>query len=155
MLQEKILESIEKDLPNQVGQALKQKLEQAELDAQEVKRLAKNIEEKAATITRLNSQVAQQQQDLAKHKELNSREEEISKRERELEITILKSELENQKGNTQFAKDVALGLVRNTVYRKNIMDSETTQVPVSDGSGYTRMEYVNNTKNLDQTETEE
>ena len=40
---------------------------------------------------------------------------------------ILKQKLESEKDKSEFAKSVALGLVRNTEFRKSVFDTEDQQ----------------------------
>ena len=63
-----------------------------------------------------------------------------------LKVIELEIKLSNEQEKSIFVKNVALGLVRNIEYRKSIFDSESSQVPVSDQYGNSRLEYVNNTK---------
>jgi hypothetical protein len=50
--------------------------------------------------------------------ELNAREKALEQREIGLEVTLLKAELESEKSKSEFGFNVALGLVRNSVFRK-------------------------------------
>jgi hypothetical protein len=50
--------------------------------------------------------------------ELNARERPLEQREIGLEVTLLKAELESEKSKSEFGFNVALGLVRNSVFRK-------------------------------------
>jgi hypothetical protein len=57
--------------------------------------------------------------------ELNAREKALEQREIGLEVTLLKAELESEKSKSEFGFNVALGLVRNSVFRKSLIDSKT------------------------------
>jgi hypothetical protein len=52
--------------------------------------------------------------------ELNAREKALEQREIGLE-TLLKAELESEKSKSEFGFNVALGLVRNSVFRKTLL----------------------------------
>lgn len=120
-----INEIIKKNLPAQVGEVLKQRLEQAEKDAADLKKCSKDLADATATVSELNIL-------LGRHKSLDERSEALKAREiavdvleRSQKTNQLQYELESEKQKTDFVKSVALGLVRNTEYRKNIFDSET------------------------------
>jgi hypothetical protein len=49
----------------------------------------------------------------------------LEQREIGLEVTLLKAELESEKSKSEFGFNVALGLVRNSVFRKSLIDSKT------------------------------
>lgn len=124
-MDQEINEIIKKNLPAQVGEVLKQRLEQAERDATDLKKYAADLAEANATVSELKIM-------LVRHKSLDERAEALTAREiavdvleRAQKISQLQYELESEKQKTDFVKNVALGLVRNTEYRKNIFDSET------------------------------
>jgi hypothetical protein len=52
--------------------------------------------------------------------ELNKRKA-LEQREIGLEVTLLKTELESEKSKSEFGFNVALGLVRNSVFRKALL----------------------------------
>jgi hypothetical protein len=52
--------------------------------------------------------------------ELNKRKA-LEQREIGLEVTLLKAELESEKSKSEFGFNVALGLVRNSVFRKALL----------------------------------
>jgi hypothetical protein len=45
----------------------------------------------------------------------------LEQREIGLEVTLLKAELESEKSKSEFGFNVALGLVRNSVFRKSLL----------------------------------
>jgi hypothetical protein len=55
--------------------------------------------------------------------ELNAREKALKTRNW-LRVTLLKAELESEKSKSEFGFNVALGLVRNSVFRKSLIDSK-------------------------------
>jgi len=65
---------------------------------------------------------------------LEEREKKLIEAERNLKIATLEFKLGSERDKTQFSKDIALGLVRNTEYRKHIYDSEQ-QTGYYDGTG--------------------
>ena len=65
------------------------------------------------------------------------REKTLELNERQFEVNSLKYKLAAEKDKTEFSKNVALGLVRNTEYRKTIFDTENSGgMPMQDGSGH-------------------
>mgnify|MGYP000898615246 CR=1 FL=1 len=124
MLQQEINEVIEKNLPQQVGKVLQEKLAKADKDANELETKKEVIKVLEARINELNSA-------LCKHSDLDSKikknedlERELSERERNFKIILLENKLEVEKEKSEFAKAIGLGLVRNLDYRKTIFDSE-------------------------------
>lgn len=135
-LEQDFQEVIKKNLPQQVGETLKIRLEQADKDANQVKHLT-------STVDKLNQEVMKANELLEKYKQydvrnalLDSREKEIETKEKSLELEQLKYQLQSEKDKTVFSQNIALGLVRNTEYRKTIFDSETSGQPITDGHGY-------------------
>lgn len=115
---------VQKHLSNEAGTTLKAILEKAEKDAA-------LVESQKTTITNLQGDVNRLNETLSKHSYLatreaavKTREDEVAKKETNQKIAELTYQLESEKDKTSFAKSVALGLVRNVEYRKNIHDSE-------------------------------
>lgn len=118
---------IEKNLPAQVGDVLKLRLEQAEKDVVKVKQQEEALQSKNVTITGLEKQVADYKKFDERNATLEAREKAVADGERNLKVATLEFQLTAEKEKTQFSKDVALGLVRNTEFRKHIFDSENQQ----------------------------
>ena len=109
---------------NKLGKHYKKRLE-----------LADKLEKENSDLIKTNKTQYDEIQNLKgiieKHKTIDEREEAVTKREVDVtekenksEIEKLKYQLESEKDKTQFSKAVALGLVRNIEYRKNVFDSE-------------------------------
>ena len=133
-LEKEIHESIAKNLPSQVGEVLKARLEQAEFDAKELEKSKKEIEYNNQTITELNAQVIKNGDLNKREAELNAKAKELEERENKAEIESLKVKLEASKTIADNNKEMAMGLVRNIQYRKNIFDYEN-QAPYQDPNG--------------------
>lgn len=138
---------IEKHLPSQVGDVLKKTLEQAEKDAIKVNQQEQSLINKNHTITELEKEIAKYQKFDERNATLEAREKTVSDGERNLKISTLEFQIQCEREKAEFSKQVALGLVRNTEYRKNIFDNQNT--PYTDKYGNTN--YSNVTKNLDET----
>lgn len=117
-------EIIKKNLPAQVGDVLKERLEQADKDVKLIDSLRVANESYVKKIQELNLIVDGYKEFDERNLNLEKREKEVSERERQQEIEKLKYQLESEKNKTEFTKEVALKLVRNTEYRNNIFDSE-------------------------------
>lgn len=115
---------IEKNLPAQVGEVLKLRLDKAEQDVDSLKRLGDSYEHKLVEIESLKKTIETYKAFDNRNATLEAREKAVADGERNLKIATLEFQLNSEKEKTQFSKDVALGLVRNTSYRKNIFDSE-------------------------------
>ena len=136
-LDQDLKEAIGKHLPQAAGELLQERLKQADVDAALVVTQKERLDNLLGQVRELEAKLRTANEELGKHKALDKREEEISTRERNAEIAMLKVQLEAANGNTQFAKDIALGLVRNTEYRRNVFDSESTSTPIiPEGSSY-------------------
>lgn len=115
---------IEKNLPAQVGEVLKTRLEQAEKDVIKIKQQEETLQSKNAAITQFEKLVADYKTKDEQNAKLEARELAVTEAERNLKIATLEYQLVSEKEKTDFTKNVALGLVRNTEFRKTIFDSE-------------------------------
>ena len=118
-----MIDSIQKNLPQAVGETLKEELE-------ELARFRKNSEvtvkltadlsevrKELATLKRQTDNLWEREQTLVK------KEDEIACRERDFAMKQLQAQLEREREKTQFCKDIALGLVRNVEYRNEVFTS--------------------------------
>lgn len=144
-------EIIKKNLPAQVGEVLKIRLEQADKDAIQVKQQGESLKKKELESLALQQKIDKYVAYDSRNASLDGREKVIQEKERNLEIETLKFQLSAEKEKTDFSKQVALGLVRNMEYRKTVFDSENK--PYQDQHGYTQ--YGNTTKNLEEKKNAE
>lgn len=136
-LEQEMKEAIGKHLPQAVGDVLQERLKQADADAAMVVTQKERLDNLVGQIRDLEGKLNAANEELKKHGALATREAAVAEKERNAEIAALKVQLEAANSNTQFAKDVALGLVRNTEFRRNVFDSESTSTPIiPEGSGY-------------------
>lgn len=156
-MKEEIQEIIKKNLPQQVGETLKARLEEA--DQLEIK--LRQVEEK---IKNLSLSEGFLREELSKYRKLDernstleSREKELETKERNLEIETLKYQLQSEKDKIEFTKSIAQGLVRNTEYRKQVYDSDSVHRDgYTDSNGnWIPSHYVNTTKSYTETTSEE
>ena len=141
---------IEKNLPAQVGDVLKKKLEQADKDAADLSNARRANEDAVKKIEELNKQITDYKKFDERNAALEAREKACDIQERDLKVKTLEYQLQNEKDKTQFSKEVALGLVRNLEYRKNIFDSEI-QSGYQGPNGWVYPTPVN--KSLDETKS--
>jgi len=151
MLEEEIRLAIEKNIPAQVGDVLRQRLEQAEKDAVKVKQQEEALQNKNAAITKLEKQLAEYKTCDERNAKLQEREKKIAEEEINLKVTKLEYELIAEKSKSDFAERVALGLVRNVEYKKAIM--ENVSKPLIDNYGSTT--FRSETNNTDVKESAE
>ena len=125
---------IEKSLPAQVGTVLKEALAKAESDAtalEESKTALKNLKEFNRSLEeRLN---AHRKLD-AREAVVTVREDGVKKKEVMQEVAVLTIKLEESEKRADAVTSFTAGLVRNTVFRKSILDSED-QAPMMDNAG--------------------
>lgn len=114
-----ITDAIEKQLPAQVGDVLRKRLEQAEADKAELEKARAKIAKLSGDTDELRTLNARQAADLAKHVALNEREAKVSERERQAEIAELKVKLDAETRFGAKVTEAMLGLVRNVEYRNN------------------------------------
>lgn len=143
---------IEKNLPAQVGDVLKKRLEQADSDASRVKSLDAALLDRDQMIGRLSATIAEYKKLDERNAALEAREKACDTQERDLKVKTLEYQLQSEKDKTQFSKDVALGLVRNAEFRKSVFDNET-QASYYDAQGRYITPNVN--KSLTQTKTQD
>ena len=122
-----MIDSIQKNLPQAVGETLKEELE-------ELARFRKNSE----VTVKLNSDLLEVRKELANLKRqtdnlwereqaLVKKEDDVTCRERDFAMKQLQAQLEREREKVQFCKDIALGLVRNVEYRNEVFTSSNRQ----------------------------
>lgn len=134
-MEKEIKEIIEKNLPAHVGDVLQKRLTQADVDATTVKQQAAIIAINVKTIEELNARVKQEEELVSMRNNIAEREKTVAEKERVQEIANLQCQLAAEKDKSDFVKTLALGLVRNTEYRKTVFDNES-QAGYSNGTNY-------------------
>lgn len=147
-LMKEIQESIKKNLPLQVGEELKKVIEQAKSDSEKVKHLTNQKIDLERTIDSLNAKLTEYAKLDERNSALEARENKVIEDEREIKLKTLQYQLDAEKEKTQFSKEVALGLVRNTEYRRILRDN-TSQPDGKDQYGNTY--YSNKSQNSEET----
>lgn len=143
---------IEKNLPAQVGDVLKKRLEQADKDAADLSTARKANEDAVKKIDDLNKQIADYKKFDERNSALEAREKACEIQERDLKVKTLEYQLQSEKDKTVFAQGLALGLVRNTEFKRTVFDTKNGPEGV-DQYGNTR--YVTHAVNVDEKKTAE
>lgn len=137
VLAQDITEQIKKNLPAQLSEVLQQELKEgreakAELIKSKENNASLNRERENLRRDILNLEIS-----LKAAGDMKAREDAVAKREQAAELEALKVQLNAANASTQFVKEVALGLVRNTEFRENNFRSTNTPVMIpSPGGGY-------------------
>jgi len=150
-LEEKFSSLIKEELPGKVGDELKKVLIKAEKDAKDLNDLQLQYVKLEKKVQEYDRDLSKLQRELKEHNSLDSKLNALEAKERALEITILKIQLEEANKRADLISSYTSGLVRNTSFRRSIFDSENKQVPSTDQYGNIHTSYVNNTKNLEET----
>lgn len=146
-----INEIIQKNLPAQVGDVLKQRLEQAEKDVKELDQAKKQRELDLKRIEQLSAEILEYKKFDERNASLETKEESLREQERNLKINMLEFQLEVEKNKSDFVREVTMGLVRNTTYKKNVFDSENGP---NGRDQYGHITYATNSKNVTETKEE-
>jgi hypothetical protein len=150
-MEQEIKDIIQKNLPAQVGEVLRVRLEQADLDSARVKALENSLKSREELIDTQSEALQKYREFDSRNSKLDKREAELNERERNLKIELLEYQLDSEKEKTSFTKEVALGLVRNTNYRKSILDNET-QAGYQGPNGWVQPQQVSKSFIEDKTE---
>lgn len=137
---------IEKNLPAQVGETLKQVLEQGKKDSETVKQQAEQINKLLKTVQERDELIQTYKKFDERNSSLESREKACEIQERDLKVKTLEYQLEAEKSKTVFSQNVALGLVRNTEYRRTIMDNVNEPYKDQYGNIQYQNKYQNSTE---------
>jgi hypothetical protein len=140
---------IKKNLPAQVGETLKKRLEQADIDASELKNYKEAVIGRDKTITELTKKIEEYKQFDVRNANIDAREVAVKEEERNMKVKNLEYQLQAEKEKTVLIREVTMGLVRNTEYKKTIFDNES-QVGYTDSRG-NWVQPGNINKSLDET----
>lgn len=127
-------EIIKKNLPAQVGEVLSKELERLYKVETEHNYYKDIVSKNDVEIKELRSKLEEHRVLDAKLKTIEEAQEKLNNETRDLKVKILEYQLEAEKDKTDFTKNVALGLVRNTEFKKSIFDNEIQQ-PYTDSNG--------------------
>lgn len=152
-MKEGIQKIIEANLPKQVGEVLQKRLQELEEKEEQLIKANELISKQSVEISELTSRVTSKEHLDKQYEVLEVNLAKLVEDKRNLKVEKLEFQLASERDKTQFSKEVALGLVRNTEFRKTVFDSEN-QEGYYDGNGnWVQPNPVN--KNLTETKTEE
>jgi len=127
-IQKEISEAINKQLPAEVGDVLKARLEQADKDRDALELLdgvLKGLEVRVEELSTSNVKLTKKAQEVEGKEKLNiKKEEELAKRELELDKTIAVSKQENAEKITDKMEDLVKIVFKSPVYRKEMTSNE-------------------------------
>lgn len=117
-----INEIIKKNLPAQVGDMLQERLKIADDSEKTIPSLNDQINKLLKTVSELESRLCSQKEIDQKIFESDTKKKQLEQDITKFDIGKLTYKLEAEQEKTAFAKEVALGLVRNIEYRRVLSD---------------------------------
>ena len=147
-IEKDLQESIKKNLPAQIGEELRLVLIKGKEDAAKLVIAEDKNVELNKTINVQQEQIRQLNEKLSLAGDIDAREKAVAEAERNIKIEKLEYQLKSEQDKTNFAQNVALGLVRNTEYRKSVNGMATQ---ILERNGY--QDTVNNPYGHHETET--
>lgn len=156
-LDKKLNELIKESLPEKVGAELREVLARAEHDKKHLKEATIANEKACKQIDSYLKTISDLEKLLSEHEEISKRVLDVETREKALEIEVLKIKLNESEKRATMVQDFTSGLVRNTLVRKTIFDSDSIDEPIRyDNNGHVIGGGMKNvTKNYDETEIKE
>lgn len=122
MVEKEIEEIIKKNLPAQVGEVLKTRLEQAERDTNTVKRQLEQIISKTATIVELEKTIADYKQFDERNSKLEVREKAVAEKERNYKVFEAELKLNEAEKRTNDAVNFVGMVFKSPVFRKTVSE---------------------------------
>lgn len=119
-MEQEIKDIIAKNLPQHVGEVLREKLEQADRDAVRVKRLESILEEKEEYVNKLENQNREFSARISDGLALQQRERAVEDKERNLELEMLKLKLAESEKRNDIGTRLVETVFRSPVYRKHV-----------------------------------
>lgn len=150
-LELKISKAITESLPAQLGEELRKQLELIPSLQNEVNQFIERNNFLRFDLDAAREKLTKAQEEISKHAHLSVREKAIQDAERKFEIEKLTYQLAAEKDKTEFAKGVALGLVRNAEYRTSVFEYKTLPMGL-DQFGNPKTQTVHDNRNEDRTQ---
>lgn len=123
-MEKEIEEIIKKNLPAQVGEVLKTRLEQAERDANTVKSQSEQIVSKTATILGLEKTISDYKQFDNRNSALEAREKAVAEKERNQKVFEAELKLAEAEKRTADATNFVGMVFKSPIYRKTTFENE-------------------------------
>ena len=126
-IDQEIMEALKKQMPAKMFEATKEKIAENDKMVVRIKELERKVDNQDDQIANLTAELGEHGKLDVREKAVIEKEADIKKRKsvlwtKELEMTKKEMEyqLDAEKSKSQFCKEVALGLVRNIEFRKNV-----------------------------------
>ena len=154
-LKQEFDEAIDKHLSKEIGTRLQARLK--DLEEKERQLEVRTAERDAFKKERDEWKTQVWEQDSVQKREQAAilKLEEVNKKESELEVKVLKIQLEEANKRGAWAEGLAMGLVRNTHYRKGVFDTKNENVPYSYQGGGMGVQNVQNSSSHTEDEIAE
>lgn len=144
--------SIEKNLPAQIGEVLRKRLQQAEIDAKKVTSLTEDVKYYQETLDAVNKKLVSQQELERKEENVAAKLLDLDTRERNIKIQILETQLTEANKRADISKELVTLVFKNPTYKTTEFNSINKNVPYNT-SGYTQ--YNNESTSESKTTTKE
>lgn len=158
-LNKQIHEAITKNLPEQVGQTLKDELADLADYREKFPAMENRIEKQKAKIVDLSAKIefSETRNDELIEENKLLRQKDISVQEQERNMAVILAELKMDEANERahIVIDLVGTMVRNTEFRRSIIRSGNHDVMVQQPSGYQNKENMNNYETVEETVKEE
>ena len=119
-MEQEIKDIIAKNLPQHVGDVLRERLSKADNDAFRIERLEDFVVQKDVTINELTAEIRKLTSMLDTQTDLKERERKVQERENQFELEIMKLKLESAEKKTDLMSGLVNTVFRSPVYRKHI-----------------------------------
>ncbi len=123
-MEQEIKDIIAKNMPEQVGAILKQKLEKADNDAHDIEVLRDRLDERFNEIVSLKRQVEDLKSRIKDEMNIEAWTQTLKDREANLELEILKIRLEEAEKRNSIGERLVEQVFRSPVYRKYVESRE-------------------------------
>lgn len=140
-LSKDISAAIEKNLPAAAADVLLKALKQGKDDEASLAEYRQQNDRLSAQLSDATAELSTALSKLKEHAALDLREKAVAARELKAELTDLQTRYTSALENAKFARELALGLVRNQEFRETLYTSTNKNVPVNN-NGYTSMQMI-------------
>lgn len=122
-LEQEIKDAIAKQLPAQVGDVLRSRLEQAQKDAEDLSVVKDRFEVLRNENAELRKQLARESAKLLAHGELEKREAEVTKRENKLAVELAEARAKNSETSTAALFNLMQIVFKNPTIKEQVFGS--------------------------------
>ena len=119
-MEQEIKDIIAKNLPQHVGEVIRERLNKADEDAAQVDKLYKTLAQKEGTLSDLSIENAKLVSMLDRQVDIEERERKVREREINFELEITKLKLDAAEKKTDMMSGIINTVFRSPVYRKHI-----------------------------------